>query len=101
MKLLKIFLILLIAVPVFAQKKCPNPPEVIPHSAVEPAVIDNKAACPRDEYELKWFVVEDERAGPNGMYYFSSGSGGLYSSPNTGAKKVLVFKPMCVVKEQS
>lgn len=70
-------------------------PESVPHNAVEPARDDHQQAwCPRSEYELQWYVVEDQQ-----IYYNPGGISYTGISVNPTTKTVLVFKPMCVPKE--
>jgi len=89
---MKIFAIavLLFASVCGAQKhKCTvDVPERIPHDAVEPAWSGGSTTspfCPRSEYEIKWYVVED-----NEQYLYDNG---------WKSRTKLVFKPMCAVRE--
>lgn len=102
---MKILVVLLFATMLGAQTKhCPDVPEKIPHSAVQPVYHGSGDVkdpyCPRDEYELKWYVSEktewtiDGYGGGSVSYY--NGNGNI-SAVKT---KILVFEPYCVPKEK-
>jgi hypothetical protein len=87
-----------------AHKKTAEPPEVIPHSAVEPVTADSKPSCPRDDYELKWFIEESTPVSTGWITTNGFSCGGCcnsYCTTSTGTHVVgtLYFKPMCVKKE--
>lgn len=99
---MKILVVLLFATMLGAQTKhCPDVPEKIPHSAVQPVYHGSGDVkdpyCPRDEYELKWYVVEEARY-TNDLVYNSEG----YVTGVSGKTKeqVLSFKPYCIPKEK-
>ena len=82
------------------KKPCLEDSEMIPRSAVEPVKIGDNFVCPRSEYKLNWFVHEETRVDSD---YYPAYSGGYYmmsgGSTNVKMKTVLVFKPMCILKE--
>ena len=73
--------------------------ETIPYGAVEPVFSNQQPYCPRDEYQLKWYVEEEDQyytASSDGLVWFgASGS----SNSSLKIRTVLTFKPMCVLKE--
>lgn len=80
---------------------CPYVPENIPHDAVQPQYHKDDGTstpyCPRNEYELKWFVIENsEVVLPTNTIpypYYSNGQSSL------SYKSVLTFTPYCILKE--
>lgn len=97
LKTLKTFVILLFATTLSAQsspvcKKHPVP-DTIPFTAVEPATMkaDPGYFCPVDGYELKWYITLTTES-----ELISYGRDG---AREITTKKVLIFKPMCVDKQ--
>jgi hypothetical protein len=92
MKLL-LGLSLLALLPAVAQTKCHKTvPETIPYAAVEPAFNSGQPYCPRNDYELKWFVSTSHST--SGYLVYSNG--GVSPAPQgTG----LMFVPMCIEVE--
>lgn len=102
MKALAVLLMTLAASGQTTKKKCPEPPETIPYTAVEPVRDEHSQPfCPREEYELKWFVETDETPTYSVLAGGEAYSCGAYTcSLGVKAKSSLVFKPMCVRKEE-
>lgn len=96
MKFIKLAL-LLFCVSVSAQTKCKDVPEKIPHNAVEPEKDkDQQSYCPRKDYELKWYVVEQEMSQ---ISYITNGNSFYTTGQSERVKDVLMFKAMCVPVE--
>ncbi len=105
----KLFAVLFLAATISAQAPAYRHPKLcsgvkgedIPVSAVEPYNHPTQGnICPREDYELKWYVEVskqiDYQPYTNGGVILTSGVSGNNSFQT---KDVLVFKPMCVPKE--